>query len=248
MIGNAIKFTEVGEIALTVKAKNLGSNKQVISFIVTDTGIGIKPSHLSQLFHPFTQIDSTATRKYGGTGLGLSICKKLVELMDGTISAHSKEGYGSTFMFDIPCDSVTYVPVKKVIDRKEYSPALPLNILVAEDNRMNQLIIVRLFENMGYKIDIAENGFQAVQMTRQKDYDFVFMDIQMPEMDGIEAAERIIADKVNSNPPVIIAMTANAMKEDEERCKEAGMQDFISKPVFLNILKAAIEKWSHARV
>jgi signal transduction histidine kinase/ActR/RegA family two-component response regulator len=248
MIGNAIKFTEEGEIALTVKAKDLLNHRQKISFIVTDTGIGIKPSHLSQLFHPFTQIDSTATRKYGGTGLGLSICKKLVELMDGTISAQSKEGYGSTFMFEIPCDSVTYVPVKKVIDRKEYSPSLPLNILVAEDNRMNQLIIVRLFENMGYKIDIAENGFQAVQMTRQKKYDFIFMDIQMPEMDGIEAAERILADKLNSTPPIIIAMTANAMKEDEERCKEAGMQDFISKPVFLNILKAAIEKWSHVKV
>ncbi|HEX8333723.1 MAG TPA: ATP-binding protein [Segetibacter sp.] len=248
MIGNAIKFTEEGEIALTVKAKNLSDHRQVISFIVTDTGIGIKPSHLSQLFHPFTQIDSTATRKYGGTGLGLSICKKLVELMDGTISAHSREGYGSTFMFDIPCDSVTYVPVKKVIDKKEYSPLVPLSILVAEDNRMNQLIIVRLFENIGYKIDIAENGFQAVQMTRQKEYDFVFMDIQMPEMDGIEAAERILADKINSTPPVIIAMTANAMKEDEERCKDAGMQDFISKPVFLNVLKASIEKWTHAKV
>lgn len=248
MIGNAIKFTEEGEIALTVKAKNISDSKQILSFIVTDTGIGIKPSHLSQLFHPFTQIDSTATRKYGGTGLGLSICKKLVELMDGTISAQSKEGYGSTFMFDIPCDSVTYVPVKKAIDKKVFSPALPLSILVAEDNRMNQLIIVRLFENMGYKIDIAENGYQAVQMSKNKGYDFIFMDIQMPEMDGIEAAERIIAETAYSNPPIIIAMTANAMKEDEERCKEAGMQDFISKPVFLNILKATIEKWAHTKV
>ena len=248
MIGNAIKFTEDGEIALSVNAKDLYHNKQIVSFTVTDTGIGIKPSHLSQLFHPFTQIDSTATRKYGGTGLGLSICKKLVELMDGTISAQSKEGYGSTFMFEIPCDTVTYVPVKKAISIKEYYPTLPLKIMVAEDNRMNQLIIVRLFENMGYKIDIAENGFQAVQMAKKKDYDFIFMDIQMPEMDGIEAAERIIADKINSTPPIIIAMTANAMKEDEINCKNAGMQDFISKPVFLNVLKETIEKWTHAEV
>lgn len=244
LIGNAIKFTNEGEIVLLVKAKNIYNNKQIISFSVKDSGIGIIPSHLDVLFQPFTQIDSTATRKYGGTGLGLSICKKLVDLMGGSITAESIEGIGSTFRFEIPYRIVENLAEKKLIEKNESMLTLPASkILVAEDNTMNQLIITRLFESLGYKIDLAENGKQALAMAKQTGYDFIFMDIQMPEMDGFEATKRILQSNTPDSAPIIIAMTANAMKEDEEMCLAAGMKDFISKPVFLDTLKSTLKKW-----
>jgi signal transduction histidine kinase/ActR/RegA family two-component response regulator len=243
VVGNAIKFTEEGEIFLTVTAKSIYNNKQLISFTINDTGIGIDELHLKELFNPFTQIDSNATRKYGGTGLGLSICKKLVDLMGGSITAESVKGKGSIFKFELPYRILENLPEKKT-EKKDTMTNLPASkILVAEDNTMNQLIITRLFESLGYTIDLAENGKQAVAMAKKTLYDFIFMDIQMPEMDGLEATERILGFYNNGTAPVIIAMTANAMKEDEDMCLNAGMKDFISKPVFLETLKGTLQKW-----
>jgi signal transduction histidine kinase/CheY-like chemotaxis protein len=244
LVGNAIKFTSEGEILLLVKAKTIYNNKQLISFSIKDTGIGISSSHLDVLFQPFMQIDSAATRKYGGTGLGLSICKKLVDLMGGSITAESVEGRGSIFRFEIPYRIIDNVPEKKLIEKTDSMTNLTTSkILVAEDNSMNQLIITRLFESIGCKIDLAENGKQALAMAKQTTYDFIFMDIQMPEMDGLEAARRILQSHTADSAPIIIAMTANAMKEDEEMCLAAGMKDFISKPVFLETLKGTLKKW-----
>ncbi len=243
LIGNAIKFTDEGSVSLHVSAETLNSNMQTVTFRVKDTGIGISEEALSQLFKPFTQVNTTALRKYGGTGLGLSICKKLVELMGGRIWAESKESAGSAFSFSLPL-------VLAAADTKEYESITashvykyrPLNLLLAEDNKMNQLIARKTFKKIGYDVDIADNGLIALEMVRQKNYDLIFMDLQMPEMDGLQAAQQIIDTYGNQAPP-IIAMTANVLSEDEQKCKEAGMCDFVSKPFTIERLENVVNKW-----
>ncbi|WP_295666508.1 response regulator [uncultured Mucilaginibacter sp.] len=216
---------------------------QQVTFSVKDTGIGISEEALAQLFKPFSQVNNTALRKYGGTGLGLSICKKLVEMMNGRIWAESKETEGSVFSFSLP---LPVASVNKVVDEKSGNSEgyryRPLEILLAEDNKMNQLIARKTFNKIGYNIDIADNGKIAIEMQEQKKYDLIFMDIQMPEMDGLEAAALIIK-KYGSSAPPIIAMTANVLSEDEVKCKQAGMRDFISKPFTIERLENVIHKW-----
>ena len=244
LIGNAIKFTDEGTVTLNVSVKKLEDNRQELTFSVKDTGIGISEEALSQLFKPFTQVNTTALRKYGGTGLGLSICKKLVELMNGRIWAESKENEGSTFSFTLA------LPVAAVATRAIEHPDRPadhqhrsLSILLAEDNKMNQLIAGKTFKKIGYDIDIAENGRIAIEMAEDKNYDLIFMDIQMPEMDGLQAAGYLLNNYPDICPP-IIAMTANVLSEDEEKCREAGMCDFISKPFTIERLEDVIYRWS----
>lgn len=244
LIGNAIKFTDDGVVALHVSAKNALEGIQDVTFSVKDTGIGISEEALSQLFKPFTQVNSTALRKYGGTGLGLSICKKLVEMMNGKIWAESKETQGSVFSFILPLP----VAAKGITEEQKGNPVdsynyQPLKILLAEDNKMNQLIAGKIFSKIGYKIDIADNGKIAIDMLAKKQYDLIFMDIQMPEMDGLQAAQHIISIYGNNAPP-IIAMTANVLSEDEINCKQAGMLDFISKPFTIERLEHVIQKWA----
>lgn len=241
LIGNAIKFTDDGYVALKVSAINKSDNRQQVTFSVKDTGIGISEEALAQLFKPFSQVNNTALRKYGGTGLGLSICKKLVEMMNGRIWVESKETEGSEFSFSLP---LLVASVNKAVDEK---PATgyqyrPLEILLAEDNKMNQLIARKTFKKIGYDIDIADNGRIAIEMQEKKRYDLIFMDIQMPEMDGLEAAACIIKNHGSSAPP-IIAMTANVLSEDEIKCKQVGMRDFISKPFTIERLENVIHKW-----
>jgi len=243
LIGNAIKFTDEGSVALHISAAKKSDNIQQVTFSVKDTGIGISEEALAQLFKPFSQVNNTALRKYGGTGLGLSICKKLVEMMNGRIWAESKESEGSDFSFSLP------LPVALVNKVQDEKPALnegyeyrPLEILLAEDNKMNQLIAKKTFSKIGYNIDIADNGKIAIEMQGRKKYDLIFMDIQMPEMDGLEAAAFIIKRNGQSAPP-IIAMTANVLSEDEVKCKQAGMKDFISKPFTIERLENVIHKW-----
>jgi len=243
LIGNAIKFTDEGYVTLHVSAAKKHDNMQQVTFSVKDTGIGISEEALSQLFKPFSQVNNTAMRKYGGTGLGLSICKKLVEMMNGKIWAESKETEGSIFSFSVPLSiaSVRKVKDEPVANNEEYR-YLPLQILLAEDNKMNQLIAGKTFSKIGYTIDIADNGKIALAMMEQKNYDLIFMDIQMPEMDGLEAARHIL-QKYGSAAPPIIAMTANVLSEDELKCKEAGMKDFISKPFTIERLEKVVHKW-----
>ncbi|BAU55866.1 ATP-binding protein [Mucilaginibacter gotjawali] len=243
LIGNAIKFTDDGFVTLAVSAISHPDNIQQVTFSVKDTGIGISEEALAQLFKPFSQVNNTALRKYGGTGLGLSICKKLVEMMNGRIWAESKETEGSVFSFSLP---LSVASVNKIVDERsdnsEGYQYRPLEILLAEDNKMNQLIARKTFNKIGYEIDIADNGKIAIEMQEQKKYDLIFMDIQMPEMDGLEAAACIIEKYGNSAPP-IIAMTANVLSEDEVKCKKAGMRDFISKPFTIERLENVIHKW-----
>ncbi len=243
LIGNAIKFTDEGAVELHVSATNILENMQQVTFCVKDSGIGISEESLSQLFKPFTQVNTTALRKYGGTGLGLSICKKLVEMMNGKIWAESKETEGSAFSFTLPFPIASAGKVKDepVFNESAYQYR-PLNILLAEDNKMNQLIAGKTFKKIGYDIDIADNGRIAIDMVEQKNYDLIFMDIQMPEMDGLQATECILK-KYGDNAPPIIAMTANVLSEDEFKCKLAGMKDFVSKPFTIERIEDIIHKW-----
>jgi signal transduction histidine kinase/ActR/RegA family two-component response regulator len=244
LIGNAIKFTDDGFVTLHVSAKASQPGVQEVTFSVKDSGIGISEEALLQLFKPFTQVNSTALRKYGGTGLGLSICKKLVEMMNGRIWAESKESQGSVFSFNIPLP----IASNGVLEQLQGNAAetyhyQPLKILLAEDNKMNQLIAGKIFRKIGYEIDIADNGKIAIDMMATKSYDLIFMDIQMPEMDGLQAAHYIISTYGDKAPP-IIAMTANVLSEDEINCKQAGMLDFISKPFTIERLEHVIHKWA----
>lgn len=244
LIGNAIKFTDEGSVSLNITATNLADDEQEVTFSIKDTGIGISEEALSQLFKPFTQVNTTALRKYGGTGLGLSICKKLVEMMNGRIWAESREYQGSVFSFSLPLKIVPIdMPVAEPVNKRAAYQYRPLNILLAEDNKMNQLIARKTFQKIGHEIDIADNGRIAIEMFEKKNYDLIFMDIQMPEMDGLQAAAFLLNKYPGLCPP-IIAMTANVLSEDEERCRLAGMIDFISKPFTIERLEDVIYKWA----
>jgi len=243
LIGNAIKFTDVGYVAVKVYATSNKDGVQQVTFHVSDSGIGISDEALGQLFRPFTQVNNTSLRKYGGTGLGLSICKKLVEMMGGTIWVKSKVHEGSVFSFTVPLPVVDNVAVAEAVPEvKPFEKDKDLRILLAEDNKMNQVIAGRIFKKIGYSIDIADNGALALEKLGKQNYDLVFMDIQMPVMDGLQAT-RLIVEQYGDKAPPIIAMTANVLSENEVECREAGMKDFLSKPFTIDRLEAIIAKW-----
>lgn len=250
LISNAVKFTHQGEIFLGVhllRTERTGAME--LAFEIRDTGIGIPAEKIDVLFKSFSQVDSSTTRKYGGTGLGLAICEKLVLLMGGHITVKSHPGEGTTFTFSIRTRMgvVSPLPVREEVMRNEtlragFAEAFPLCILVAEDNLINQQLILQILGKLGYAPDSVENGELAVAAAGKKQYDIVLMDVQMPEMDGLEATRRIRAELMQQ--PVIIALTANAMRGDREECIAAGMDDYISKPVRLDVLMGLLEKWS----
>jgi signal transduction histidine kinase/CheY-like chemotaxis protein len=243
LIGNAIKFTDKGFVELKVIVTRNRLDFQEVKFQISDSGIGISEEAITQLFKPFTQVNSTALRKYGGTGLGLSICKKIVEMMGGRLWVESKESEGSVFSFSLPlpiAESVTK-DVPAYYEKADFVKK-PLTILLVEDNKMNQLVAGRIFEKIGYKIDFADNGQIALDRVAEKNYDLIFMDIQMPVMDGLQATKFII-EKYGDNTPPIIAMTANVLSENEAECREAGMKDFLSKPFTIDRLKSIIHRW-----
>lgn len=245
---NAIKFTERGEVTLEAQLQSLSEGRTCIHFAIRDTGIGIQPDQVARLFSAFTQADASTTRKYGGTGLGLAISKQLVEMMGGTIGAESAAGGGSRFwftaMFEVP---QTDAPAVSSGQRRLRSPAvtgLPdrcLRILVAEDNAINREVALAQLEKLGARADAVVNGAEAVAAVRSGGYDLVLMDCEMPEMDGFEATRTIRHSLASSIP--IIAVTADAMPADRERCLREGMNDYIAKPVDVSELKAALSKW-----
>jgi|GEM_PF-5289941 len=241
LISNSLKFTSEGKIEISANVDfNLSkNNKANIVFKVEDTGIGIPKDKLPLLFDSFSQVDSSTTRKFGGTGLGLAICKSLVSKMDGHIKVGSTLGVGTTFIFDI------IVGVEEGEIRVDSPENLNLtirpnlSILVAEDNLTNQKLSKSFFKKLGFEIDIAENGKEALEMVGEKHFDVIFMDLQMPIMDGLTATEKIIK-KFKEAAPLIIAMTANVFQEDQKRCFEAGMKDFIPKPISKAFLKKVL--------
>lgn len=238
LIGNAIKFTQQGSVAIKLDAHPLNNERVELVCSVTDTGIGIKPSALDYLFEEFTMVDQSYSRTKEGSGLGLAICKRLTQMMDGHMEVQSQPNVGSTFSFTITLELADELIGDVEPTRIKTTPLDPnLRILVAEDNRANQLVIKSMFKHAGLNLDIVENGCQAVEQVQQYQYDLIFMDISMPEMDGMQACQAIRAlDNPNSANIPIIALTAHALTGDKEKFLKAGMNDYLSKPVRLSQL------------
>ncbi len=242
LVGNAVKFTRKGEISVRVSLERLPT---VLRFVVTDTGIGIPEDQLSHIFDKFTQADPGTTRNFGGTGLGLAIARQLVEMMGGDIGVQSEPGRGSEFWFTAVFVEPVSVPGPAVPaaekDRARFSglPVFDGQVLVAEDNPVNQEVAREMLTRMGLTVDIAGNGKQALKALASRSYDLVFMDVQMPEMDGISATREI---RKSSGLPVI-GMTAGVMHRDREACLRAGMDDFLEKPVNTSALAAVLSRW-----
>lgn len=273
-VGNAVKFTDSGGITIRVSLAETGEEASVdslrrqfaipdeyrsawIRLAVSDTGIGIPAEKQGVIFESFTQADGSATRRYGGSGLGLAINRQLVTLMGGSIGVHSEEGKGSTFWVILPL----FVPDVEQ-SRGMVSGDLPgpqdsadqgdlsaparaeRRVLLVEDNEVNRKVAVRLLQRLGYEVDVASDGVEAVEKTTRQHYDAVLMDVHMPRMDGLEAT-RIIRDRERSmgRHQVIIAMTASVMKEEVQRCLASGMDDYLSKPVKMEVLQEMLEKW-----
>lgn len=248
LVSNAIKFTSEGSVAVSVRQTRQDNNEIELLFAVQDTGIGIPKQRCDHIFDAFTQADETTTRKYGGTGLGLAISRQLVELMGGNIRVESEEGKGTTFSFTLKTRQASDIErpgatkTLTAIDA-ELGERLPLNILLAEDNLINQKLTLRLLAKMGYKADLVENGQAVLDALNQRFYDLIFMDIQMPGMDGIEATQEIRRRWPAQQGPIIIALTANVMMEDIDKCRIAGMDDFLGKPIELSEIQDRIQKW-----
>lgn len=251
LISNAIKFTGSGYVQVSVDLQNLHDEKQSLQFIVSDTGIGIENKKQQSIFDAFVQADGSMSRKYGGSGLGLAISKKLVNAMGGEIYVDSEANIGTAFSFNIMVRIVDKPRQDDTVatnSSNEHSPHA--NILLAEDNAMNQEVAIDMMESMGYTADIANNGVEAVQKSQQNHFDIILMDCQMPVQDGFEATKEIrkLENMANQNKEnhrhIIIAITGNALTSDKEKCIEAGMDDFLSKPYSYTQLEAILSKWS----
>lgn len=247
LVGNGIKFTSQGEVEVHVYPHEDGT-PPLLRFEVRDTGVGIAPGHEVGLFQAFTQGDSSTTRRFGGTGLGLAICRRLVELMGGTIGVRSNPDVGATFWFTLPAEvadaSLVPKPARPGAIDTSLGSRLPMRILLAEDNPVNQKVGIRLLEKLGYHPDLAANGQEALDAVRRQNYDIVLMDMQMPVMDGLEASRVVVLEYELQTRPLIVAMTANVLDSDRQACRNAGMDDFLAKPVLLSDLHKLLERAS----
>ncbi|MEQ3514459.1 ATP-binding protein [Pseudoalteromonas sp. BZB3] len=235
LLNNAVKFTKRGSVSITLSGKALEKNDYELTIEVEDTGIGMTKDAQTWLFEPFVQGDGSTTREYGGTGLGLAISAKLAKAMNGKIQVHSELDKGTKFTVSLPLKKVAQKQLPQSPEKTSHnilsaSELQPHTILIVEDNLINQKVAGLLLEKLGYKYDIAENGQVALGKLEQKHYSFIFMDIQMPVMNGHDATKEIIARYKNQRPN-IVAMTANTFDEDKEKCFASGMDDFIAKPI-----------------
>ena len=247
LIGNAVKFTQKGYVK--VKFIKLEEDESSLTFKceVEDTGIGISPSVIGRLFQPFVQADESTTRKYGGTGLGLSISKRLVELMGGEMGVNSIEGQGSTFWFRLRLPKS-----KNTVNAQGGSEAQAMinrdlaklaRILVVEDNKINQLVISKMIVGLGFNVDVVSSGPEALQCLLERPYDLMMLDCHMPQMDGYTVAGIIRQGDPYPQSIPIVAFTADAMKGDREKCLEAGMNDYLVKPISKAKFIRVLLKW-----
>jgi signal transduction histidine kinase len=241
LVNNAVKFTAAGSVRAEVVLEQQSGGRAMVRFNVTDTGIGLSSDQQKLIFEPFRQADGSVTRRYGGTGLGLAICSNLADLMGGGISVQSAPGDGSTFSFTIDCPVCAdqdEAASKAGVKVRDGAGAGRLSILLAEDNRVNQLLMVRLLEGRGHQVTVAGDGHVALDEVARHGFDVILMDVQMPELDGLEAT-RILRERGVETP--IIAMTAHAMQGDRDKCLKAGMNSYISKPIQPEEVFQAIE-------
>ncbi len=254
LVGNAIKFTKSGSVALHVSLDSRTTDSARLRFSVADTGIGIEASKQRRIFEAFSQADGSATRQYGGTGLGLTISARIVQMMGGTIHLTSEPGKGSTFSFELslklqsddskPAQNAMLEPTKHPLETPPAAePRSPLHVLLAEDNLVNQRVAQRLLEKNGHAVVVANNGLEALARYEAAQFDIVLMDVQMPEMDGFAATAAIRQlQETNGTHVPIVAVTAHAMKGDRERCLAAGMDGYVSKPIRPPLLFAEIDR------
>ncbi len=253
LLSNAVKFTRAGEVRVTARCRELADDRLELELAVRDTGIGIAQDKTEKIFQSFSQADASTSRKYGGTGLGLTISQRLTELMGGRIRVESEPGKGSTFFCTVQVRRAAETDRPAVarkagrkIDR-HLGRRLPLRILVAEDNVVNQRVAQLLLRRMGYRADLAADGEEVIDCLKRQRYDVVLMDVQMPHLDGLEATRRIHQLWQGARCPRIVAMTAAAGLGDRERCFDAGMDDFVGKPIRTEELQAALIRGARAR-
>jgi CheY-like chemotaxis protein len=247
IVGNAVKFTQNGTISITLKP--LVDQPSSFVFSVQDTGVGITTEQIGRIFQPFTQADSSISRKYGGTGLGLTISRRLAELLGGELTVKSEPGRGSEFFIVLPlgiADKPLEAPSEEGSEKLDanFATRHPMRLLVAEDDRVNLKLILTLLRRLGYAPLSAANGLEAVEVFQQKNPDCLLMDLQMPEMDGIKTTSTIRAlEKSTNRAPIFIsALTANIFPADRQRCLEAGMNAYLNKPVKIAALADMLSK------
>jgi CheY-like chemotaxis protein len=246
LLGNALKFTAEGEVSLEIGDAD---RPGWVRFEVRDTGEGISDDRMRELFQPFIQVDNSTTRRFGGTGLGLVISRRVVELMGGTLEASSEPGRGSVFRFVVPLEPLGPVEQRNGPSESAGHGNFARRILVVEDNPVNQRITQLQLEQLGCAVEIADNGREAVRILETESFDLVLMDCQMPEMDGYEATRAIRAGgggRAGSDIP-IVALTANAMDADLQKCRDAGMNDCLTKPVRIDGLAGMIARCARAK-
>jgi PAS domain S-box-containing protein len=243
LVSNALKFTERGQVRV-----NAGPHEDGVHFAVEDTGPGVDPSLHEVIFEPFLQIDDSATRRHGGTGLGLSISRELATMMGGRLWIVSAQGQGSTFHCVLPLPAATPAAAQTLSPPPPAQLALNLRVLLAEDNPVNARVATLMLRKLGCEVTIADSGAKVLELIRQRrsDFDLILMDVQMPDLDGLTATREIRAEEMHRptrlGPIPIIALTANAMKGDEPRCREAGMNGYLAKPVTLERLAREVQR------
>jgi CheY-like chemotaxis protein/HPt (histidine-containing phosphotransfer) domain-containing protein len=261
LVGNAIKFTQQGSVRVDARAEAEG-DLWILRVSIADSGIGIDPETIGKLFQPFTQADSSTTRHHGGTGLGLVISRRLARMMGGDIEVESTKGQGSVFRFtarlgrphgDVAVDTSTFQEsALEFVSGTDAEPATPASttpkgskkILLVEDNYVNQIVAMKNLERLGLEVSLAENGRAALQILERERFDLVFMDCQMPELDGFEATRILRSAGQVLDPHIpVVAMTAHALKDDREKCLDAGMNDYLSKPLDPAMLQQKLLKW-----